>query len=221
MIPEVEVITVEPKKEVPFPIVYAGRIAGFREVEVRAQVGGILLKREFDEGARVKKGQVLFRIDPAPFQAALDRAEAQLEQDRATLREAEENYTRIRQLQQRDFASRRQLDEATRVRDQAKAAVRAAEAEIRTAKLNLGYTVIEAPVAGVTALTSPPEGSLVQAQQTLLTSITQLDPAYVNFSFTNEEAQEFRRLNEQTRKTADRKRPDSRAALRRRYCLPP
>lgn len=200
MIPEVEVITVEPKKEVPFPIVYAGRIAGFREVEVRAQVGGILLKREFDEGARVKKGQVLFRIDPAPFQAALDRAEAQLEQDRATLREAEENYTRIRQLQQRDFASRRQLDEATRVRDQAKAAVRAAEAEIRTAKLNLGYTVIEAPVAGVTALTSPPEGSLVQAQQTLLTSITQLDPAYVNFSFTNEEAQEFRRLNEQREK---------------------
>lgn len=199
MVPEVEVMTAEPE-EVPFPVVYAGRIAGFREVEVRAQVGGILLKREFDEGARVNKGQVLFRIDPSTYQVALDRAEAQLEQARATLREAEENYTRIQQLQRRDFATGRQLDEATRVRDQARAAIKAAEAEIRSAKLNLGYTVVNAPVTGVTALTSPPEGSLVQAQQTLLTSITQLDPAYVNFSFTSEEAQEFRRLNEQREK---------------------
>lgn len=197
--PEVGVMTAVPD-EVPFPVVYAGRIAGFREVEVRAQVGGILLKREFDEGARVKKGQVLFRIDPSTYQVALDRAEARLQQSQATLREAEENFARIQQLQRRQVATERQLDEATRARDEARAAIKLAEAEIRAAKLDLGYTVIDAPVTGVTALTSPPEGSLVQAQQTLLTSITQLDPAYVNFSFTNEEAQEFRRLNEQRQK---------------------
>jgi len=198
-IPEVGVVTAEPE-EVPFPIAYAGRIAGFREVEVRAQVGGILLKREFDEGARVKKGQVLFRIDPSTYQVALDRAEARLQQAQATLREAEENFARIQQLQRRQVATERQLDEATRARDEARAAINLAQAEIRAAKLDIGYTVIDAPVTGVTALTSPPEGSLVQAQQTLLTSITQLDPAYVNFSFTSEEAQEFRRLNEQRQK---------------------
>ncbi len=197
--PEVGVIVVE-SEEVPYPVEYAGRVAGFRDVEVRPRVGGILLKREFDEGARVKEGQVLFRIDPATYHVALDRAEAQLQSAQATLRQNEENYIRTAELERRKVSTTRQLDEAIAARDQARANVKLAEAEIEAAKLNLDYTVINAPVAGVTALESPPEGSLVVAQQTVLTIINQLDPAYVNFSFTDEEAQFFRKLNERRSK---------------------
>src|SRR5690606_15996808 len=118
---------------------------------------------------------------------ALDRAEAQLQSAQATLRQNEENYTRTAELERRKVSTTRQLDEAIAARDQARANVKLAEAEIEAAKLNLDYTVITAPVAGVSALESPPEGTLVQAQQTVLTTITQLDPAYVNFSFTDEE----------------------------------
>jgi membrane fusion protein (multidrug efflux system) len=197
--PEVGVVVVQPA-EVPFPVEYAGRIAGFRDVEVRPLVGGILLKREYEEGARVKQGQVLFRIDPATYDVALARGQAQLQQAQATLRQAEENYKRIQELERRQVATERQLDEAIAARDQARAAIHLAEAEIQAAKLNLGYTIVNAPVSGVTALTSPPVGTLIQAQQTLLTTITQLDPAYVNFSFTDEEGQRFRALNERRAK---------------------
>src|SRR5690349_5479782 len=83
--PEVGVITVEPK-EVPLPFTYAGRVVGVRDVEVRALVTGVLLKRAFEEGTRVKEGQFLFQIDPAPYQVAMTRAEAQLQQAQATQR---------------------------------------------------------------------------------------------------------------------------------------
>jgi membrane fusion protein (multidrug efflux system) len=192
--PEVGVVVVQ-SAEIPFPVEYAGRVAGFRDVEVRPLVSGLLLNREFEEGARVKQGQVLFRIDPATYQVALSRAEAQLHQAQATLRQAEENFNRIQELSRRQVATERQLDEAVAAREQARASVQLAEAEIQAAKLNLGYTVVNAPVSGVTALQSPPVGTLIQAQQTLLTRISQLDPAYVNFSFTDEEGQAFRALN--------------------------
>jgi membrane fusion protein (multidrug efflux system) len=193
--PEVGVVEVRPA-EVDYPVEYAGRVAGYRSVEIRPQVGGILLKREFEEGAKVARGQVLFRIDPAPYQAALDRAEAQLNQAQAALRQAEENFRRIEELERRQVATERQSDEALAQRDQARASVQLAEAELRVARLNLGYTTVNAPSAGVTALESPPEGTLVQAQQSLLTTVTQLDPAYVNFSFTEGEGQAFRELNQ-------------------------
>lgn len=182
--------------EVPLPLEYAGRVAAFRDVEIRAQVGGVLLKREFNEGDRVEKDQVLFRIDPQPYQVALERAQAQLGQAQATLKQAEENFTRTEQLMQRQVAAQKQLDDAVAARDQARAAVRVAEAEIRTAQLNLGYTVITAPVAGPTRLQSPPEGTLIQAQQTLLTAIQQLDLAYVNSAVTDTEYQTLRQIAE-------------------------
>jgi len=194
--PEVGVIGLR-LAEVPLPVAYAGRVAGFREVEVRARVGGSILKREFDEGARVAEGHVLFRIDPTTYQVDLARAEAQLAQAQAQARQAEENYNRIEQLASRDVASRQRLDEARAQRDLTRAGVALAQAEIEAAKLNIGYTTVTAPVAGATALESPPEGTLVLAQQTVLTMITQLDPAYVNFSFTTAEYKAFRELNQQ------------------------
>lgn len=194
--PQVGIIVAQPA-EVPYPVVFAGRVAGFQDVEVRPRVGGLLLSREFDEGARVTQDQVLFRIDPATFEVALSRAEAQLLQAQAALRQAEENFNRVEPLARRGVSTDVQLEEARSQRDQARAGVQLAEAEIQNARLNLSYTTVTAPAAGITSLQSPPVGALVQAQQTLLTTISQIDPAYVNFSFTDEENRAFRALNDQ------------------------
>jgi len=134
--PEVGVITVTPQT-VELPLIYAGRVAGVRDVEIRSQVGGILLKREYAEGA----------------------------------------------------------DDARGARDAAEASVKLAQAEVGNATLNLGYTTIKAPVAGMTSLRSPPEGTLILAQQTLLTTITPLDPAYVHFALTDADYQSLRSMN--------------------------
>ena len=202
--PQVGIMVVQPA-EVPFPVEYAGRVSGFRDIEVRPRVGGLLLKREFEEGARVTQDQVLFQIDPATFEVAVTRAEAQLTQTQAALRQAEENFTRIEQLVRRGVSTEAQLDEVRSQRDQARAGVQLAEAEVQNAKLNLSYTTVTAPGTGITALESPPVGALIQAQQTLLTTISQIDPAYVNFSFTDEEGRAFRALNERRAKPIDEK----------------
>lgn len=200
--PEVSIVEIK-EADIPLPLQYAGRIAGFRVVEVRAQIGGILLKREYAEGSTVKVGDVLFRIDPRPYEATLARANAQVAQGQATLKLAEENYTRAEQLNQRGIATPKQLDDATAARDQARAALQAAEADLSTAKLNLEYTVVRASVAGPTSLGAPPEGSLIQAQQTLLTTITQLDPAYVNYSTTERELRDFQEWDRNRDKPLD------------------
>jgi membrane fusion protein, multidrug efflux system len=192
--PQVGVLAIK-AKALPLTFTYAGRVAGFRNVEIRAQVSGILLKREFSEGARVKQGDVLFRIDPKPYEVALDRAKAQLAQAVATLRQATENWKRTDELVQRGVSTEKAHDDARAALEQAKAAKQLSEAEVHNAELNLGYTTITSPVTGVSLLVSPPEGSLVLAQQTILTTITQTDPAYVNFSFTDSEYQAARELN--------------------------
>lgn len=193
--PEVGVITTV-AQEIGLPLKYAGRVEGFRVVEVRAQVGGILLKREFNEGDIVKAGDVLFRIDPRPYEAALSRANAQVAQAQATLVQTTENFGRVSELAERRVSPQKALDDAIAARDQAQASLQAAKADVETSKLNLEYTVIKAPITGPTSLTSPPEGALVLAQQTLLSTITQLDPAYVSFTTTESE---FRALQEMYR----------------------
>jgi len=188
---DVGVLTLH-RADVPITLTYAGRVAGYRAVEIRPQVSGIILKREFTEGDRVKQGDVLFRIDPRPYEAALNHASAQLQQARATETQSEENYKRIQDLSSRGVATQKQMEDAQAARDQSKAAVQGAEADLATANLNMEYTTIRAPVSGPTMLASPAEGSLVQPQQTLLTTIWQLDPAYVNFSVTDAEYRAFR-----------------------------
>ena len=197
--PDVGVIEVK-RADVPLTLAYAGRVAGFRTVEIRAMVSGTLMKREFAEGARVKQGEALFRIDPRPYQAVLDRANAQLAQAKATSFQAEENFNRIQELVNKQVATPKQMDDARAARDQARAMIQSVEADIENARLNLEFTVVKAPVPGPTALLSPPEGSIVQAQQTILTTITQLDPAYVNFSVTDAELREFRALSDNLEK---------------------
>jgi membrane fusion protein (multidrug efflux system) len=200
--PQVGVATIEPA-DVPLTFIYAGRVASYRAVEIRSQVGGVLLKKEFREGDRVKAGQILFRIDQNPYKVALDRTNATLLQSQATLRQAQENLARAEELQRRGAGTEKALQDAQATRDQGQAAVQLSQADVRNAQLNLDYTTISAPVAGLTSLTTPPEGTLVQAQQTVLTTVTQLDPAYVNYSITDGEYQQFRALNQSRDKPVD------------------
>ncbi|TAJ37608.1 MAG: efflux RND transporter periplasmic adaptor subunit [Reyranella sp.] len=200
--PEVGVVQLA-AADVPLPLQFAGRVAGFRVVEIRSQVSGILLKREFSEGAVVNAGNVLFRIDPRSYDAALSRAEAQAAQARATLTQTEENYKRVEGLVAQKVSAQKSLEDAIAARDQARAAIQSTQADVLTAKLNLEYTVIKAPVTGPASIVSPPEGTLVQAQQTLLTTITQLDPAYVNFTFTDSEMRALDELSKSREKLLD------------------
>lgn len=198
--PQVTVTKIE-AKEVPVTYDYAARISAFREVQVRARVGGILLKRNFNEGSTVKTGQVLFEIDPAPFEAELARAKAQLQQAEAQYNQAIRDAERALQLFAKGAGSEKARDDALSAKELGAAAVAAAEAQLRTAQLNLDYTKVTAPIGGVTSLEQVPEGSLVgtSGDAGLLTSITQLDPVYVNFSFADREGAEIRRLlNAQT-----------------------
>ncbi len=197
--PEVGVVELK-ATDVPLPLEFSGRVAGFRVVEIRAQVSGVLLKRGFQEGAVVDVGQVLFRIDPRTYEAALARANAQAAQAKAALIQAEENFKRQQGLAAQKVATQKALEDAIAGRDQARATVQSTQADVLTAQLNLEFTVIKAPVKGPTSLVSPAEGTLIQAQQTLLTTITQLEPAYVNFTFTDSELrslQEIGKTNEQ------------------------
>jgi membrane fusion protein (multidrug efflux system) len=192
--PQVTVAEVQ-TKAVPVTYEYAARVSAYREVQVRARVGGILLKRNFTEGAQVKAGQVLFEIDPAPFEAELARTKAQLQQAQAQLNQANRDAERALQLFARGVGSEKSRDDAIAAKELGAAAVAAAEAQVRTAQLNLDYTKVKAPVGGITSLEQVPEGSLVSTgTDSLLTSITQLDPVYVNFSFSDREGAEIRRL---------------------------
>ncbi len=200
--PEVGVATVT-AADVPLPLDFSGRVAGFRVVEIRAQVNGLLLKREFLEGAVVAPGQVLFRIDPRPYDAALSRAEAQAQQAKATLTQAEENYTRVRGLAAQKVSTQKSLEDAVAARDQARAAILSTAADVEMAKLNLEFTTIKAPVKGPTSLVSPPEGTLIKAQDTLLTTITQTEPAYVNFTFTDSELRSLSEIDKSSEELFD------------------
>jgi len=191
--------------DVPLPLEFSGRVAGFRVVEIRSQVSGVLLKREYQEGAVVDVGQVLFRIDPRTYEATLARVNAQATQARAALVQAEENFRRQEGLAAQRVATQKAYEDAVASRDQARAQVLLTEADVLSAKLNLEFTVIKAPAKGPTSLVSPAEGTLIQAQQTLLTTITQLDPAYVNFTFTDSELRQLQEIDKSPEELFDAK----------------
>ncbi|MDQ8727971.1 efflux RND transporter periplasmic adaptor subunit [Bradyrhizobium sp. LHD-71] len=193
--PTVSIIKVK-AEPVPLSFPYAGRIAAFKEVEVRARVPGILQEKSFTEGAAVKAGDVLFRIDPAPYQAELASTEAQLKEAQAQLARTQRDAERATTLLERQVGTEKARDDAVSAYELAKAGVVGAEARVKTARINLGYTTITAPIAGTISTRVLPEGSLVgtNANDTLLTRISQLDPVYVYFSFADTEATEIRQL---------------------------
>jgi len=193
--PSVELTQVN-ARTVPLTYSYAGRVSAFREVQVRAQVGGILMERAYVEGAKVKAGDVLFRVDPKTYEAEVARAEAQVQTAEAQLAQATRDKARAVELFDRKVGSQKSRDDALSAVDLAEAAVAAAKAQLMTAQINLDYATVRAPIDGVTSLDVVPEGSLVGAgsADSLLTTISQLDPVYVNFSFTDANAAELRRI---------------------------
>lgn len=178
--PAVSVITVQPQT-VPVAFEYVGQTAGFREVEVRSRVEGILLKRNFTEGAPVKTGQSLFTIDPAPFRATLARAEADLAGAQARLARAERDARRLAPLFEAKAVSRKEFDDATSARQIALAEVQAAQARVQEARLDMKYTRVESPISGIASRALKSEGSLVSGPDVLLTTVTQVNPMYVIF----------------------------------------
>lgn len=191
-VPEVAVVTVQPR-DLPAVYEYVGQIAGVREVEVRARVSGILERWNYQEGAAVQAGDSLFTVDPEPFQAELARAEADLASAEASLSQATRNAARLKPLWEVKAVSQKEYDDAQSAEQVATANVKAAQAAVTQARLNLAYTRVEAPISGTTSRAVMSEGSLVQAQQTLLTTISQIDPVHVTFSFTESEYLMFRR----------------------------
>jgi len=190
-------VTIEVAKSAPVPMTleYAARTAGYREVEVRAQVSGILQRRTYEEGRPVKAGQVLFRIDPRPYQAALGQAQGSLAQAQARYRQTDRDLRRIRELQKKGFASESELDRYISNFEQAKADVEAARANVQAKQIDLNYTTVTAPIAGMASKEVRSEGSLVAASDpnsSLLTKLTQLDPVYVNFAYPDTEAARLR-----------------------------
>ncbi|MBI4715980.1 MAG: efflux RND transporter periplasmic adaptor subunit [Nitrospirae bacterium] len=190
--PEVSVVTVKPR-DLPAVFEYVGRIAGVREVEIRPRVSGILEQWNYREGAAVEAGQSLFTIDPAPFRAALARAEADLSRAEAGLSQATRNTARLKPLREAGLASQKDYDDALSAEEVAGADVKAARAAMTETRLNLAYTRVEAPISGITGRALQSEGTLVEARQTLLTTLSQIDPIHVIFGFTETEHLKFTR----------------------------
>ncbi|MEQ6886289.1 efflux RND transporter periplasmic adaptor subunit [Salicola sp. Rm-C-2C1-2] len=177
---------------------YAGRVRGSREVAVRARVEGVLEERLYDEGKVVQKDEALFRIDPEPFEVALQAARAQLQSAKADLNQARREWNRVSSLYEKNAVSERERDNAQSAFELAQAQVAVAEAEVERAELELGYTDVEAPVTGVTSLESQSEGNLVE-RGTELTHITQMDPVHVRFALPENDAAARRRAREALR----------------------
>lgn len=171
---------------------------GAREVEIRPRVGGILIKRLYSEGASVVAGQPLFLIDPEPFQNVLTEMRAEFLEQSIELLRMKREKDRQKKLLEEDFVSLRAYEGVAAEHAIADAALRAAKARVQQAELNVTYTTVTAPINGVTGRSQVSEGALVAANNSLLTTITQLSPIWVRFSFSDNELVRFGgRLNEQ------------------------
>lgn len=182
----VSVIEVQPAT-VPVSAEAVAQTEGAKEVEIRPRVGGILLKRLYEEGAPVKAGQSMFQIDPVPYQYALDQARAQLAEQRARMVQTEREEKRLHDLLTNQAISQREYDNAVSDSAIARAAQQAAEARVRDAERNLSYTLVTAPVSGISGRFQFSEGALVEANSSLLTTIVQLTPIWVRFSLSDNE----------------------------------
>ena len=192
--------------EVPLYYEYAARVVAYRETEVRARVGGILLHRNFVEGSEVKQGDILFEIDPDKYEAAVASARAQVAQAQANYDQSVRDADRAEELVKQKVQSTSLRDQAFAKRDADEATLMQTKAELRTAELNLEYTKVAAPISGLTSREAVSEGSLIGTDPTssLLTTITQLDPIYVNFSFADGEYEQIRHLMDEMQKRGEK-----------------
>ena len=181
-LPRVSVITAE-VRPLALEQTLPGRVVAWQVSDVRPQVGGLIRQRLFTEGEEVKAGQLLYQIDPAPYQAAYDTARGQLAQAEAAVLSARPKAERTRNLVAIDAASRQDADDALSAARQADANVVAARAALQAARINLDYTRVTAPIAGRIATSAFTPGALVAAgQDAALTTVQQLDPVYLDVS---------------------------------------
>lgn len=188
---EVEVRRVTPRTVVP-QHTYPARIRAEQEADVRARVEGEIVARRYEEGSRVKAGTMLFQIEPAPYEARVQQAEAERERARAQLAQAQREWKQIQTLYQDKYVSERQYDQARSAVELGQAEQARAEASLRAARIDLGYTQVTAPIDGVAGQRAVSEGNLV-TPGTLLTTVRQLDPLHVLFSLPEADAAKRRR----------------------------
>ncbi|UVE64493.1 efflux RND transporter periplasmic adaptor subunit [Burkholderia pyrrocinia] len=180
--PEVGVVTVQPQA-VPVFSELPGRTSAFLVAQVRARVDGIVLRREFTEGTDVKAGQRLYKIDPAPYVAALNSAKATLAKAQANLVTQNALVARYKVLVAANAVSKQDYDNAVATQGQAAADVAAGKAAVDTAQINLGYTDVVSPITGRVGISQVTPGAYVQASQaTLMSTVQQLDPVYVDLT---------------------------------------
>jgi RND family efflux transporter MFP subunit len=219
-LPDVEVLQVQ-QQDVPIYGEFIGTLDGLVNADVRAQVTGYLLRQGYQEGRFVRKGQLLFQIDPRPFQAALDQAQGQLAQAKAMLanaqavqRRTELDVERYTPLAKEQAASQQDLDNAVQNNlaalaniETAKAQIRTYEASVETAKINLEFTRLVAPIDGVAGQAQLQVGALVSPGSGVVTSVSTLDPIKAYFTVSEPQYLEWRKRfpTETSRWEADRK----------------
>ena len=172
---------------VPISAEAVAQTEGAKEVEIRPRIGGIIVKKLFEEGAPVKAGQPMFLIDPVPFQIALANAKAQLAQQQSHVDQTQREASRLDALLATQSISKREADNADSDSTLARAALAQAEASVREAQLNLSYTTVTSPLSGIAGRFEYSEGALVSANTSLLTTVSQISPIWVRFSLSDSE----------------------------------
>ena len=196
--PEVEVVQVS-QQDVPIHSEWIGTTDGLVNAKIRAQVSGYLLKQTYQEGEPVKKGDLLFQIDPRPFKAALDQAVAQLAMAKAGLGKTELDVKRYTPLAREKAISQEELDDAVQANLAAKGGVQSAEAAVEQARLNLDFTRIVSPIDGIAGTAIVQLGDLVGPSTTSeLTTVSTVNPIKVNFPISEQEYMDFVQSRERT-----------------------
>ena len=197
--PEVEIASVI-QKDVPIYSEWVATLDGYVNAQIQPQVAGYIIRQTYKEGSFVRKGQILFQIDPRPFQALLDQANAQLAQAQAQLAKTQMDVDRDTPLAKARAIAQSQLDNDVQANRAAQAAVKAAEAQVEQAKLNLEFTDVKSLIDGVSGIAQVQIGNLVNPT-TVLTSVSQVDPIKAYFSISEQEYIHFAdRINTETQK---------------------
>jgi len=184
-------------RDTPVAFEFVAQIESSQQVDIHSRVNGFLIQRAYTEGALVRRGDVLFRIDPKPLRVQLDQALAVLQKNQAVLSNAQANFNRVRPLVQQHALSQKELDDATGTQQSAAAAVAQSEAQVDQARLNLSYATITSPINGITGAATQADGTYISEQNSLLTTVAALSPMWVNFSMSENQ---FQTLREEVRR---------------------
>ena len=206
--PEVLVVNVA-QRDVPVYGEWVGTTDGNVNAQIRAKVQGYLLAKSYQEGSLVKAGDVLFRLDPRQYQAALDEAKGDLARAQANLVRSEQNVARYRPLVEKGAVSRRELEDTIQQMRADQASVETASAALENAKLNLDWTTVRSPIAGIAGIAQAQVGDLI-APSTLMTTVSQVDPIKVYFPISE---QEYLRFAERSPSAPEGTSPDKRPPL--------